>query len=397
MNEQLKKQSLEAALAGIDYLVRTQNRDRSSADCGRYPYIADCRTDGAESWTTNWLTGIIASVMLNAEAAAPGRGCADSAARAIGYVKSLQNFVPGNPRAYGALHEETPQGVLAHPRDGLSGALGMLDFSEITGDADAGRRAEAFADWFVGYAMEPGYPYWTMRFDGGDWEPKWHGSFHAGSAYFLGRMYTATGNARYLDAARGLLGFYNEHLLGPEGDITVIRTHGTLEKLDDRTDLSWAPQGWIMMHRFNDDFGALANMYVGGITGDDVFLRAAGRFLSRMRSLQRPDGGFGPDSWSQSVPSAAGCILQEMVEGRRVGLLDESFEETMAGAAGHLLKLQFRREGAKLDGAFRGMSGDYSVDPDLCNARATTYAIMSLLNYASDGAGPTYSAAPRKA
>lgn len=384
MNDLLKQRALDAALAGLDYFVRNQLTDLHSADCGRYPFIADCRTGRAESWTTSWLTGIIASVMLNGHAASPRRGYLESAARAIEYVKSLQNFVPGNPRTFGALHEETPQDRWAHPRDGLSGALGLLDYAEATGDAEARFRAKAFADWFVSVGMEKGYPYWTLRFDDAEWEPKWYGSFHAGSAYFLGRIYSATGDGRYLDAALALLDFYNERLLGPQGDITVIRAHGTLEKLDGCADPAWAPAGWIMMHRFNDDFGALANLHAAELTGDDSYRLAARRFLARMRDTQRPDGGFGPAEWSQSIPNAAGCILQEMVEGRRLGVLDESFAPAIEKAAEYLLEQQFRREGAKMDGAFHGMSGDYTVDAGSCNARAAAYAIMSLLNYASE-------------
>ena len=175
-----------------------------------------------------------------------------------------------------------------------------------------------------------------------------------------------------------------QRVLGPQGDITVIREHGTLEKLDGCADPAWAPAGWIMMHRFNDDFGALANLHAAELTGDDSYRLAARRFLARMRDTQRPDGGFGPAEWSQSIPNAAGCILQEMVEGRRLGVLDESFDPAIEKAAEYLLGQQFRREGAKMAGAFHGMSGDYTVDAGSCNARAAAYAIMSLLNYASE-------------
>ena len=164
----------------------------------------------------------------------------------------------------------------------------------------------------------------------------------------------------------------------------MIREHGTLEKLDGCADPAWAPAGWIMMHRFNDDFRALANLHAAELTGDDSYRLAARRFLARMRDTQRPDGGFGPAEWSQSIPNAAGCILQEMVEGRRLGVLDESFDPAIEKAAEYLLGQQFRREGAKMDGAFHGMSGDYTVDAGSCNARAAAYAIMSLLNYASE-------------
>ena len=384
MNGSLKSKAGEAALAGLDCFVRNQLADIHSADHGRYPFITNCHTGTVESYTTNWLTGIIASVMLNGHALTGNTAYLESARRAVEYVKTLQNFVPGNPRTFGVLHEETPQDRWAHPRDGLSGALGMLDYAVTTGCAETLFRAKAFADWFVTVGMENGYPWWTIRFDNGDWEPRWHGSFHAGSAYFLGRMFTETGERRYLNAAMTLLDFYNGHLLGPSGDITVIRSHATLEKLDEHADPAWAPYGWIMMHRYNDDFGALANLHLAELTGGDGYRAAARRFLTRMRETQRPDGGFGPADWKQSVPNAAGCILQEMVNARRLGVIDEEFDPTMERAVEYLLSQQFRGDGLAMDGAFHGMSGSYTVDADACNARATAYAIMSLLSYAGD-------------
>ena len=385
----LDQRAKEAVLRGLEYYKRTQNTDRQSADCGRYPYIVDCKNSTVQTWTTNWIGGVTVAMMLNGYKAFQEERYLESARIGASYLRSLQDFKPGNPRTYGVLHEETPQTPNAHPRDALTGAWAMLDFGIVANDPRYVEGAKYYADWFITVGMEKGYPYWTMQFDHDDWQPKWHGSFHSGSAAFLWRMAEVTGDARYAEAMKTVLDFYNANLLGPDGNITVIREHDTLKPLDDCADPAWAPSGWIAMHQYNDDFGALANLAAWRYTGCETYKEGAVRFLNAMKRSQRPDGGFGPAHWQDSIPNAGGVILLEMLTARRLGAIGAEFDEAIDRATEYLLAQQYLNEDSPFYGAFHGMTGTYTVDRDFCNTRASAYAIMALMARIS-GELPSY-------
>ncbi len=381
----LKEKALTAAKLGLEYFVREQLQKPESADCGRFPFIADCRNNVIQTWTTNWTTGVVVSLLLSAHRAFGDQRYLEAAGRGVSYLRSLQNFTPWQERVFGVLHENTPQTPAAHPRDALTGAWAMLDYSIAAGDEAAGRAARYYADWFVRYGMETGYPYWTVRFDDGDWEPHWFGSFHSGSAFFFYRLAQVTGGQKeYVDTMKRILDFYNENLLGADGNITVIREHGTKADLDLTADPAWAPAGWIAMHKFNDDFGALANLAAWQYTGEDRYREAARRFLDCMARQQKADGGFGPADWQDSIPNAAGVILLEMLTAKRLGAVGGEYDAVMDRTAQYLLNQQYLNPESRFHGAFHGMTGEYRVDRDFCNTRATGYAIMSLLYYATE-------------
>lgn len=381
----LQKKALEAAILGLDYFVREQKNDKDSADFGRYPYIADCVNGRVDSLTTNWITGVVVSVMLSGYKVTGDARYLESAGKAVSYIRSLQDFSPWRPRVYGVLHESTPQTPMAHPRDALTGAWAMLDYATLTGDDDARQAAIAYGDWFVKYAMEPGYPYWTVNFNHSDWQPKWFGSFHSGSAFFFYRLAQETGKPQYVETMQQILDFYNRHLLAADGSITVIREHGTFKDIDASADPAWAPSGWIAMHKYNDDFGALANLAAWQYTGETGYRDAALRFLGCMLRQQRPDGGFGPADWQDAIPAAGGVVMQEMITARRLGALtDPAFDRSIEAAAGYVLDQQYLTPGGRFHGAFHGMTGDYVVDRNFCNTRATGYAVMALLTLASE-------------
>ncbi|HEX7120728.1 MAG TPA: hypothetical protein VF178_00055, partial [Gemmatimonadaceae bacterium] len=197
-----REQALVAARAGLDFLVRHQVTNAQSADHGRFPFCYDRSTGRVVTLSTNWTTGIAIDALLAGFAAFGDSRYRDAAGRAVAYLRSLQTMGPASSRVAGVFREVTPQSGMAHPRDALTAAWALLDWSILTGDADAFARARTYADWFVTTGMEKGYPYWTVRFDNQPWEPTYCGSFHSGSAYFLTRMHQATGDERYLHAAR---------------------------------------------------------------------------------------------------------------------------------------------------------------------------------------------------
>lgn len=384
MNQNLINEVRVSAFRGLDFFVRTQSNFPGSADCGRFTNIANVKTGDPRYFTSNWLTGILASTMLDAWKMTGTEEYLKAANDAIRYIYSLQELAPWRTRTYGAIHEVTPQRDGAHPRDGLSAAIALLDHALLTGNDESMQRAVLFGEWFIKYGMEKGYPYWTIRFDDQPWEPFWHGSFHSGSAYFMARLFKTTGKAEFLTAARQILDFYNANLMDEKGNITVIREHDTMKSLDDRTDLAKAPIGWIMMHKYNDDFGALANMTVGKITGEEVYTQKAMLFLNRMREVQRADGGFGPDCWTDSIPNAAGMILIELMSAKTLGLLDDSYNDMAERSVKYLMNCQVPEDNEFFKGAFNGMTDKYMVDKDYCNARAGAYAVMAMLRFAGE-------------
>lgn len=376
----LLEASKKAALRGLDFFVRNQIDNCDSADKGRFPFFYNCDTNQTEGLTTNWVTGVIVSALLAGYKSTGNNDYLAAAKAGCAYIKGLQDFNPGTPRLQGVFHEETPQSPQAHPRDALTAAWALLDCSLITGDQDGINRAIAYGNWFVETALEKGYPYWTVRFDDQAWEPNWCGSFHSGSAFFMYRLYTETGEEKFLLAMRTILDFYNLHHLDNEGNITVIIDRESLENLDGKGDPRFTYPGWEAMHRYNDDFGALANLAAWKTTGEEAYRNSATRFFDRMCVSQHRNGGFGPEEWS--VPSAGGAIVMEMLAAKQLGISSPEYDEAVEKAIHYLLALQKTDPDSPSDGAFFGMTEDYGLSDTRANARTAGYAIMALLRYA---------------
>ena len=367
----------DGALRGLDFIVRHQVRDTRSADHGRFAFIYDCETDRTVRLTTNWTTGVCVEALLVGLRFTKSQTYLESARRGISYIKSLQEFSPSVARGAGVIREMTPQSPWCHPRDALTAAWAMLDWADHTGDEDALQRAKAFARWFMDVAMEKGYPYWTIRLDGDPWT-EWSGSFHSGGAFFFYRLFEKTHRDEYRRAMRTILQHYNAHHLDESGAITVIRGRSALESLDGRDDLPGVKPGWKLMHRYNDDFGALANLAAWSVEQDLSYRDAAVRFLERMVSSQREDGGFG--AGDHSVPSAAGPVLIELLAARKLGVYDPP-RDVLDRAVRYLLDRQVRREDAPADGAILGCDSEYTLSDRLFNARTAAYGLMAMLRY----------------
>lgn len=376
----LQAQAKHAALNGLDFFVRHQIKDKYSADQGRFPFIYTCTTNHVSELTTNWITGVVVSALLAGYKSTGNETYLESAKKACSYLKSLQDFNPGTPRLHGVFHEETPQSPQAHPRDALTAAWALLDCSLTTQDQDGINRAIAYGNWFVETGLEKGYPYWTVRFDDQAWEPHWCGSFHSGSAFFMYRLHQETGEEKFLLAMRKILDFYNQNHMDAQGNITVIIDRNTQENLDGKLNPELSNPGWEMMHRYNDDFGALANLAAWKATGEASYRDSAERFFQQMSTSQHESGGFGPEEWS--VPSAGGSIAIEMLAAKQLGLNHSAYNAAVEKVIPYLLRLQNIAPNTPSDGAFFGMNEDYEISDTDANARTAAYAIMGLLRYA---------------
>jgi hypothetical protein len=371
---------MEAVESGLDFFVDNQISNNCDANRGRYPFVHDCVENKTLSLTTNWTTGVVLEAMLAGYKHTNKEKYLRSAELAAEYIKSLQRFTPFSPdRNQGVFRETSPQTEWAHPRDALTAAWALLDLFTVNGDEECKLRSISFADWFIEVAMDSCYPRWTVRFDKSPWDPEWFGSFHSGGAFFFHRLYTLFGDERHLKAMRTILDFYNKRHLDANGNITVILDRSTLEPLDGKANHEFTTPGWEMMHRYNDDFGALANLAAFKNTGGVEYRCAAVTFLSTMLMAQNDDGGFGPEN--QSVPSAGGSVLIEMLAAKRLGLeLPDEIDQAIVRASEYILNLRYGK--GESANAFLGFDEDYKLSDRFTNARTGAYAILALLRMA---------------
>lgn len=369
-----KESAVEAALAGLDFYVRHQIQDRGDANYGRFPFLYDINKKCTTAWSTSWETAVMVEAMLIGYCFTEDGKYLDFAGRGIDYIKSLQHLGPENKRLYGVFREETPHTEWAHTRDALTAALALLDRHRYSDDTDCLKRAQIYAEWFAEVAMEKGWPVCTVRFDEKSWEPEWCASCHSGSALLFYYLFKITGKAEYKDTMSKILDIYNSRYLDETGRISVIRDRNSDEALDDGRDNSpYAYRNWEIMHQYNDDFGALANLCAYNLTGQESYLNCVQRFMQRMGRQQREDGGFGCDE-EGSVPSAAGAILVEVYAGKKIGL-DLLENNVIENAVMYMLNIQKRTKGGDFDGAFMD-------DENEACGRTGAYSVMGLLRYA---------------
>ncbi|MBN1900282.1 hypothetical protein JW926_03035 [Candidatus Sumerlaeota bacterium] len=381
-----KEQAIESALMGLDFMARCQITESRDANCGRFVYLFDCVNSKPLVYTTNWTTGVCAEAMLAGHKLTGKETYLNAAEHAVKYLASLQFYDPGNDRMHGVIREITPQTSWAHPRDALTAAWAMLDFSQHAGREEYLHRSLLFAKWFLDVALEKGYPFWTVRLDDEPWFPHWFGSFQSGGAFYFYRLYHVTRDSKYKEALFRILDHYNKYHLENDGKIHVTVDRETLKPVTGYiADPKYSNQGWEIMHEYNDDFGALANLAAYNLCKDEKYLQAAKCFLQRMLRIQREDGGFGPDEYS--VPNAGGTVLLELMAAQKLGYPLASLEQ-LSRIARYIMNLQFQDADNPARGAFRGFNESYVVS-DFFNARTGAYSVMGLLRYAG-AADPFY-------
>lgn len=379
MIETAKEEAIRRALDGLDYMLRHQIVDAEDANCGRFVYIYDCRNQKAVTYSSSWVTGVCIDTLLIGYRHAGNKEYLEAAGRAAAYLRSLQVVDPENPEMLGVFREVTPQTPFAHTRDALTAAWGLLDYSQQTDDRRCLKSSLKYADWFCRTGNRRGYPFWTVRLDEAPWEPDWYGSFHSGGAFYFFRLWQVTGDRKHLEVMYAILDHYNTHHLEEDGFVNVCVDSQTRKPFEGyKRDERFSVSGWEVMHQYNDDFGALANLAAYKAGGDVAYRDAAGRFLKRMLRAQRADGGFGPESFS--VPSAAGAVLMELLAAESLGMSFAS-DEQKRRIISYINGIQVRDEGHPAYGAFLGVDSNYEVSSE-ANTRTGAYSIMALFRYA---------------
>lgn len=385
-----KADAAEAAIAGLEFIVRNQINDETNANCGRFAFIYDCKLQQTVKLTPNWVTGTAVEALLAGYRFTKNEKYLEAAGRGIKYIKALQNFSKFGNFAYGGINETTPQCQCCHPRDALTAAWAMLDWSQETKDQECFERALIFADWYMQNAIQEGYPVCTVDFKDGVIAPFELASCQGGGGFFFYRLYILTGDEKYLKILSSIIEFYNEFFLEDSGKpISLIDQYTRKPKLNQQNVLD-GPL-WEMMHVYNDDFAALANLAAYSVEQKASYLTSLKKFFRFIENSQNPDGGFGSAAFS--VPSAGGACLIEFLAAKALGL-DLVKQETIDNAVRYLLDRQYRKAGSTGDGGFFGVSVKYEVSDFLLNMRTTSYAVMGLLRYA--GASDLYYFFPGK-
>lgn len=295
-----------------DWFVRNQVRTLNKtgdANSGRFAEFTEVRPRIATGdWSTNWTTGMTVVSLVMMYERTKDKRYLESALSAGRYLASMQVFDARTPRSCGMIREATPQTTMAHPRDALSAAWGMLHLYRATGDKEWLERTKIFAEWFGKYAVKKGYPAWTVYTDGS--EPYWQqGSFHGGSPLYFFDLYKITGNVKWKKLGLTICDAWIRLFPRKDGSISIEFDPKTGR---DRTfKVKDVPHtNWQYMHRFNDDFTALALMRAWKLTKNGKYVLAVRRYLDWVLTQMRPDGTFG----RPPVDSAAATLIIELLD-----------------------------------------------------------------------------------
>lgn len=364
----------ESALAGAEWLVKSQNRDTDSADHGRFMYALELET-GEFCRSRGWQTGFAVIALLSAFRVRPDERYKEAATHAMRYLQSLQILDSRNRAHFGAIREETPQTEWSHPRDAVSVAWSMLAYSEMFDDADLLDRAKIFADWLLDYAFFNDWIPATVKLgstgrDSDDVE----GSFQSGTILFFLELYQATHNLRYLEAGRVMAQRYIKDFISAEGEIQVMRYRNIGGTPDPER---WG-QDWLSMHRVNDDFGGIAMVEAFRRFEDPVYAQRCSSYLKWLEAHVNQDGSYlNP---TVEVGSATASIFlfsyREIAPAEEIKRIDQLIERNLS----YLRSIQqTHTKDPYIEGAFLGMDSACQYGHGkYINIRCTTYAIIAL-------------------
>jgi hypothetical protein len=351
-----------AELAGR-WALTNQVADRGSADCGRYPR-AVVRSGDRTRLASCWLQGVEIKALLALHEATGKDDFLESCRAAADYLKTLQQMDPRDERTCGYIVETTPQTREGHPRDALTAAWALLLLHRADGDEALLDCALRFGEWFLAHGMDDEYPYWTFYLDR-DEPLRRRGSFHGGSAGFCNDLFETTGEERWLDAAKKIADFHIGTFLKEDGSLRITVEPDTGRDLTGREDLAWEH-----MHKFNDDFTALAMMKLGELAGHERYTEAGLRFCGHLLRSQQEDGGFG----DPAVPSASGVGALTLLRAAQVDPAGaDRYRAAADRAVGHVLALQeTESDDPRLRGAFYGQAPPEPDDWRTAFGRRTT-------------------------
>ncbi len=296
-----------ARLAG-QWLLANQVTRKGTADRGRYTRSVDIEHDMKTHLASSWLQGVGIKALLALHEATGDGQYLESCALAADYIRTLQQMDARNEKGYGYIVETHPQDRAGHPRDALTAAWALLLMHRANEDDQLLDRAMLFAEWFLRHGTDGEYPYWTVFVDGQEPDLRQRGSFHGGSPAFFCDLFEMTGDPRWLKLARKIADFHMANFLHPDGSLSIVIEADTgrdLTGTGDDASAGGADLAWEHMHKFNDDFTALAMMKLGELTEAEKYTEAGLRFARFLLKSQGDDGGFGDPAVPSAGPTGA--------------------------------------------------------------------------------------------
>lgn len=378
----MEKTNFSAAVRAGRWLLENQVVDPLDANNGRFLYCVNLET-GYYELSTGWQTGvgILALLKLAERDRENSTEYLESAKLAVKYILSLQYLAPDKPEVFGAFREETPQTQWLHPRDSVTCAWALAKLYEVAEDEEYLVAAERFACWHLRYAWKKGWPVSTVQIkpSGLAFDPfgEIQGNFQCGSANFFMLLTKICKNNEYTDKlAKPLLEYYCDKFLSVSGRPYVLFNPSLPDTYSCDKPAKGVPEGWLQMHRYNDDFAALALLRGSIDIGKEEYLHAATNYLQWLEKQQNPDGSFGKPVIAEVASSCVALLADEY---RRI-TSSERFETMRQKALKHLLTMQQESSDKRISGAFLGLDNKCRSMPDSwVNIRNTSYAILACL------------------
>ncbi len=321
-------------------------------------------------YSTNWISGMTIYGLLLLHDYFKVERYKDAAIKGSFYLCCLQNTLENSPDAYGSFNERSPANRWGSCRDGLSAAWSMLRLYRSTGKEEFLQRAELYADWHMKYGIKDGFPIAYYLFD--EHRSKdLLANCQGGSALYYFDLYEQTGKEEYRRVMLKIVDLYMEYFFNEDGSIAIIYDPATGYKGDAKESPAWSD-----MHKFNDDFGALAILAAYVITGDKKYLDHTVRYLEWVLTQQHADGSFGKFSLSVSSCVAALNLMNVyLITG------NEKFKKSAYKAMEHLEQFVVKApEDPVINGAILGMEVcGVSKKNDIISLRVTMYAMYTCL------------------
>jgi rhamnogalacturonyl hydrolase YesR len=334
--------------------------------------------------STNWISGMTIHGLLALHDYFGEETYLQAACRGASYLKALQVTMDANPQAQGAISERAVANRWCAPRDALSAAWGMLRLHRATADDEWLRRAELFAGWHQRNALIAGrYPRSYCFFDHAepltveaaraaiDGPPDTVLNCQGGSGLFYFDLFELTGNAAYKETMERIVQFYHETFMTDAGELLIRYDPETGRAGDSDRHLAWSD-----MHKFNDDFGALAMLAAHTVAGDDVLLDKVVTYMDWVASRWHPDGGFG--KYSLSVSS---CVVALNALNTFLVAGEPRFLDLARTAMTHLETFVVDApDDPLIHGGILGLEvASVAEDDDMISLRVTMYALYAYL------------------
>ena len=281
-----KAEFLEAARLCGYWLVNTQNTParpwgatfvEDSADQGRF-LEKTCPSRDYRKPAGVWLTGLYLCGLADLKKAPVLDRLLYKNALAAGakYLTSLQCFDVRWPRAIGGFHEVYPGHAYSAPRDGATGAMGLIALYLDTGGKEYLDRAIRFAEWYASHGSDrQGYPWDDYDLASGKGTSRKRGDWQAGGALLYYQLWSLTGDVRWKKAFQRVLDVLEKICASGSHSDTAYDFHGN-----------------CTLAVGNDDFANTALFAGYRVFGRKEYLTLAAARLRTELARQAPNGAF---------------------------------------------------------------------------------------------------------